>query len=66
MDRTGKYLTSRLIGQLQSHRHDVNLFYKKTLARITNGKVRHVEDLVVFAPHLSGITGTRRDLYFYT
>lgn len=66
MDRTGKYLTSRLVSQLQSKRHNVNLFYKKTLARITNGKVRHVEDLVVFAPHLSGITGGRKDLYFYT
>jgi len=66
MDRTGKHLTSRLVSQLQSRRHNVNLFYKKTLAKITNGKVRHVEDLVVYAPHLSGITGSRKDLYFYT
>jgi 5S rRNA maturation endonuclease (ribonuclease M5) len=66
MDRTGKYLTSRLASQLQSRRHNVSLFYKRTLARITNGKVRHVEDLVTYAPHLSGITGSRKDLYFYT
>ncbi|MCI0565006.1 MAG: toprim domain-containing protein [Nitrososphaera sp.] len=66
MDRTGKYLTSRLVSQLQSRRHRVSLSYKKTLARITNGKVRHVEDLVTFAPRLSGVTGTRKDLYFYT
>jgi len=65
-DRTGKHLTSRLVSQLQSRRHHVNLFYKKALARITNGKVRHVEDLVIYAPHLSGITGGRKDLYFYT
>ena len=66
MDRTGKYLTSRLISQLQSRRHNVSLFYKRTLARITNGKVRHVEDLATYAPKLSGVTGSRRDLYFYT
>jgi len=66
MDRTGKYLTSRLVSQLQSRRHGVILSYKRSLARITNGKVRHVEDLVTYAPRLSGITGSRKDLYFYT
>jgi 5S rRNA maturation endonuclease (ribonuclease M5) len=66
MDRTGRYLTSRLVSQLQSSRHSINLSYKRTLARITNGKVRHVEDLVIYAPHMSGITGSRKDLYFYT
>lgn len=66
MDRTGKYLTSRLVSQLQSSRHNVSLSYKRSLARITNGKVRHVEDLVTYAPRLSGITGSRKDLYFYT
>ena len=66
MDRTGKYLTSRLLSQLQSRRKNVCLAYKRTLANITNGKVRHVEDLVMYAPRLSGITGSRKDLYFYT
>ena len=66
MDRTGKYLTSRLVAQLQLSRHSVNLSYKRALARITNGKVRHVEDLVIYAPRMSGITGSRKDLYFYT
>ncbi len=66
MDRTGNYLTSRLVSQLQSRRHSVTLSYKRLLARITNGKVRHVEDLVTYAPRLSGITGSRKDLYFYT
>jgi 5S rRNA maturation endonuclease (ribonuclease M5) len=65
-DRTGKYITSRLVSQLQSRRNNVNLFYKHTLARITNGKVRHVEDLVIYAPQMAGVTGTRKDLYFYT
>jgi 5S rRNA maturation endonuclease (ribonuclease M5) len=66
MDRTGKYLTSRLVSQLQSRRQNVSLSYKRALAKITNGKVRHVEDLVMYAPRLSGITGSRKDLYFYT
>ena len=66
MDRTGEYLTSRLVSQLQSSRHSVNLSYKRALARITNGKVRHVEDLVIYArPHVWD-HGSRKDLYFYT
>lgn len=65
MDRTGKYLTRRILSQLHSRRHNVTLFYKNTLAKITNGKVRHVEDLAIFAPHISGVTGSRKDLYFY-
>jgi len=66
MDRTGKYLTSRLASQLQSRSHKVSLSYKRALAKITNGRVRHVEDLINYAPRLSGITGSRKDLYFYT
>ena len=65
MDRTGKYLTSRIISQLQYRGGHVSLFYKKALARISNGKIRHVEDLSAYAPHLAGITGGRQDLYFY-
>ena len=65
MDRTGKHLTSKLISQLQHKGNNVNLFYKKALAKITNGKIRQVEELAAYAPNLSGVTGTRRDLYFY-
>ena len=65
MDRTGKHLTSKLLAQLQYKRKDVSLFYKKALTKITNGKVRHIEDIVTYAPYLSGISDTRRDLYFY-
>lgn len=66
MDRTGKYLTRKIISQLQFRKHNVSLFYKNALAKITNGRVRHMEDLAIFAPRLSGVTGSRRDLYFYT
>jgi 5S rRNA maturation endonuclease (ribonuclease M5) len=45
MDRTGKYLTSRLVSLLQPRGNNVNLAYKKKLCEITNGKVRHVEDI---------------------
>jgi 5S rRNA maturation endonuclease (ribonuclease M5) len=65
MDRTGKYLTSRLLRQLQYKGNNVSLSYKKALAKISNGKIRHVEDLVMYIPHLAGIQHTRRDLYFY-
>ena len=64
MDRTGKYLTSRIISQLQYRGGHVSLFYR-LFARISNGKIRHVEDFSAYAPHLSGITGGRQDLYFY-
>jgi 5S rRNA maturation endonuclease (ribonuclease M5) len=66
MDRTGKHLTKRLLNQLQRRGRDVSLFYKKVLAEISNGKIRHVEDLASYAPYLSGVTGGRIDLYFYT
>lgn len=65
MDRTGKHLTSKLVSQLQHKGNNVNLFYKKALAKITYGKIRQVEELAAYAPNLSGVTGTRRDLYFY-
>jgi len=45
MDRTGKFLTSRLVSLLQQRGSNVNLTYKKKLCEITNGKVRHIEDL---------------------
>jgi 5S rRNA maturation endonuclease (ribonuclease M5) len=45
MDRTGKYLTSRLVSLLQQRGNNVNLTYKRKLCEITNGKVRHIEDI---------------------
>ncbi|HEX5977174.1 MAG TPA: toprim domain-containing protein [Nitrososphaeraceae archaeon] len=65
MDRTGKCLTSKLLKQLQCKGKNVSLFYKKTLVKISYGKIRHVEDLISYAPQLSGITSSRKDLYFY-
>lgn len=43
-DRKGKYLTSRIVSQLE-HRSKIDLSFKKKLATITKGKIRHIEDL---------------------
>jgi 5S rRNA maturation endonuclease (ribonuclease M5) len=65
MDRTGKRLTSELMTRLQLNGNQVSLFYKSALARIGNGKIRHIEDLSGYRPFLLGIVGNRRDLHFY-
>ena len=47
-DRKGRYLTKRIISQLQ-HRMTVDLSYRKQLTVITKGKIKNVEDLSVYA-----------------
>ncbi len=47
-DRKGRYLTKRIISQLQ-HRVKIDLSYRKELTIITKGKVRNVEDLERYA-----------------
>ena len=43
-DRKGRYLTSKIISQLE-HRIRIDLSFKRKLAMITKGKIRHIEDL---------------------
>ena len=43
-DRKGRYLTKRIIGQLQ-HRTKIDLSFKKKLVSITKGKIRFIEQL---------------------
>lgn len=43
-DRKGKYLTRRVIDQLQ-RRTRIDLSYKKKLAQITSGRIRTIEEL---------------------
>jgi 5S rRNA maturation endonuclease (ribonuclease M5) len=43
-DRKGRYLTRRVIEQLE-HRTKIDLSYKKKLVQITRGKIRAIEDL---------------------
>ncbi|MDE1845361.1 MAG: topoisomerase [Thaumarchaeota archaeon] len=47
-DRKGRYLTKRIISQLQ-HRMTVDLSYRKQLTIVTKGKIKNVEDLSVYA-----------------
>ena len=46
-DRKGKYLTGKIIEQLQ-HRTKVDLSFKKKLVGITKGKIRFTEQLVCY------------------
>lgn len=46
-DRKGRYLTKRIISQLQ-HRMTVDLSYRKELTAITKGRVKNVEDLSMY------------------
>lgn len=52
-DRKGKYLTRRVIEQLE-HRTRIDLSYKKKLIEITNGRIRAIEELIRYEPFVSG------------
>lgn len=65
MDRKGKQLTSKLLKLLQFNGTNVNMSYKRSLARICNGRIRHVEDLRAYAPQLSGVPLNRKDHFLY-
>lgn len=54
MDRKGKYLTRKILTLLQYSGKNVDMFYKKMLAAITKGKVRHTEDLTIYNRYISG------------
>ena len=46
-DRKGRYLTKRIISQLQ-HRMTIDLSCRKELTAITKGRVKNVEDLTMY------------------
>ncbi len=56
MDRKGKYLTRKIMTLLQHKGKNVDLFYKKTLAEITRGRVRQIEELSMYKRHILGFT----------
>ncbi len=56
MDRKGKYLTHKILTLLQYKGKNVDMFYKKMLAEITKGKVRHVEEIVIYRKYISDIS----------
>lgn len=47
LDRKGRYLTSRIISQLE-HRIRIDLSFKRKLSMITKGKIRHIEELSIY------------------
>ena len=53
-DRKGRYLTSRIISELE-HRITIDLSFKRRLVSITKGKIRHIEDLSLYTLNLSKI-----------
>lgn len=55
-DRKGKYLTRRVIEQLE-HRTRIDLSYKKKLIQITSGKIRTIEELSRYEQFLYGVIG---------
>ena len=50
-DRKGRYITKRIISQLQ-HRVTIDLSYRKELTIVTKGRVKNVEDLTMYAIHV--------------
>lgn len=56
MDRKGKYLTQKILTLLQYKGKNVDLFYKKTLAEITKGRVRHTEELAMYSRYILGFS----------
>ncbi len=52
MDSKGRYLTQRIVSMI-SNRRRVNLFYKRMLVEITRGKIRSVEELVIYKEHIN-------------
>ena len=50
-DRKGRYLTGRIMNQIQ-RRTRIDLSYKKKLVEITKGKIRFIEQLVCYESYL--------------
>lgn len=51
-DRKGRYLTGKIIEQLQ-HRTKVDLSFKRKLVSITKGKIRFIEQLICYESFFS-------------
>lgn len=56
MDRKGKYLTHKILTLLQYKGRNVDMFYKKMLAEITRGKIRHTEEIMIYQKYISDIS----------
>ncbi len=47
MDRKGKYMTTRIMRMM----NNIDLFYKRALMDITKGKIRCIEELVIYTKY---------------
>ncbi len=56
MDRKGKYLTHKILMLLQYKGKNVNIFYKKVLAEITKGKIRHIEEIIIYSKYIADVS----------
>lgn len=56
MDRKGRYLTHKILTLLQYRGKNVNLFYKKILLDITKGKIKHIEEIIIYSKYLSDVS----------
>lgn len=60
-DRKGRYLTRRVIEQLD-RRTRIDLSHKKRLIKITNGKIRTIEELIQYVPFVNETSLTASQL----
>lgn len=54
IDKKGKYLTKRIIEQLE-RRTKIDMSYKKQLIAVTRGKIRTIEELTRYVPLVRSI-----------
>jgi 5S rRNA maturation endonuclease (ribonuclease M5) len=52
-DKKGKYLTRRVIEQLE-RRTKIDMSYKKQLIAVTRGRIRAIEELIRYVPLMRG------------
>ena len=56
MDPKGKYLTHKILKLLQCKGKNVDMFYKRKLAEITKGKVRQIEEIMIYKKYISDVS----------
>ncbi|NWG09135.1 MAG: toprim domain-containing protein [Nitrososphaerales archaeon] len=55
LDRKGRVLTKRTATILQEKNSNIDLFFRRELAKVTKGRIRHIEELARFGDHLQNL-----------
>ena len=55
LDRKGRALTKRTATILQEKSSNIDLFFRRELAKVTEGRIRHIEELARFRDHLQNL-----------